>query len=90
VRYAIISLAAIAFMTWLNYLPSGDGFELGNLSGFEAPVRMIAFPLMAACAIALAARNQRLGIATVLVSIPTLFTLFFVIAFAIGVAIYGF
>ena len=51
---------------------------------------MIAFPLMAACAIALAARNQRLGIATVLVSIPTLFTLFFVIAFAISVAIYGF
>ncbi len=51
---------------------------------------MIAFPLMAACAIAYAARNQRLGIATALVSIPTLFNLFFVIAFAISVAIYGF
>ena len=89
VRYAIISLAAIAFMTWLNYLPSGDGFDF-SISGFEAAVRMIAFPLMAACAIALAARNQRLGIAAVLVSIPTLFTLFFVIAFVVSVAIYGF
>jgi hypothetical protein len=89
-RYAIISLAAIAFMTWLNYLPSAEGLELGDLSGFEAPMRMIAFPLMAACAIALAARNRRLGIATVLASIPTLFYLFFVIAFAVGVAIYGF
>jgi hypothetical protein len=45
---------------------------------------------MAACAIACAARNQRLGIATVLVTIPTLFNLVYVMAFAISVAIYGF
>lgn len=45
---------------------------------------------MAACAIALAARNRRLGVATALVSIPTLYGVLGVIAFAIGVAIYGF
>jgi hypothetical protein len=37
-----------------------------------------------------AARHQWLGTATVLVSIPTLFSLFSVIAFAIGVMIHGF
>jgi hypothetical protein len=50
---------------------------------------MIAFPLMAACAIALAARGQRLGLATLLVSIPTLYGVFAVIAFGIGVILYG-
>jgi hypothetical protein len=88
VRYAIIALAANVIMNWLNYMPSvvlhGLDFDISTL------VTMIAFPLMAACAIAYAARNQRLGIATALVSIPTLFNLFFVIAFAISVAIYGF
>jgi hypothetical protein len=45
---------------------------------------------MAACGIAYAARNQRLGIATALVSIPTFWFMFGVVAFAIGVSIYGF
>lgn len=45
---------------------------------------------MAACAIALAARGRRLGVATALVSIPTLFNVFGVIAFAIGVSLHGF
>jgi len=45
---------------------------------------------MAACAIALAARNRRLGIAAALVSMPTLFGLFGMLAFAIGVALHGF
>jgi hypothetical protein len=45
---------------------------------------------MAACAVALAARNQRLGLATALVSIPTLVNVFGVIASAIGVSLYGF
>ena len=45
---------------------------------------------MAACGIALAARSQRLGLATMLVSIPTLYSVFAVIAFGIGVFLYGF
>lgn len=92
VRYAIIALAAIAFMTWLNFMPSVvlHGLELRGTGAFETPVRMIAFPLMAACAIALAARNQRLRVATALASIPTFYSLLGVIIFAIGVSIYGF
>ena len=92
VRYAIIALGAVVLMTWLNYMPSvvRHGLEFGGIGAIETPAHIIAFPLMAACAIAYAARNQRLGLATALVSIPTLFNVFGVIAFAIGVAIHGF
>jgi hypothetical protein len=92
VRYAIIALAAVVFMTWLNYMPSVvlHGFELKGIGAFETPVRIIAFPLMAACAIALAARNQRLRLATALASIPTFYSLVGLMIFAIGVGIYGF
>ena len=92
VRHAIIALAAIVFMTWLNDMPSvvRHGLDFHGIGAFETPVRIIAFPLMAACAIALAARNQRLGLATALASIPAFHGLFGVIAFAIGVSIYGF
>jgi hypothetical protein len=45
---------------------------------------------MAACAIALAARDQRLRLATALASIPTFYSLVGLIIFAIGISIYGF
>jgi hypothetical protein len=93
VRYAIIALGAVVAMTWLNYMPSVVLHGLEFNSGFSAlqtTAQIIAFPLMAACAIALAARGQRLGLATALVSIPTLFNVFGIIAFAIGVSLYGF
>ena len=92
VRYAIIALAAVAVMTWLNDMPSVvlQGLSFKGIAAFETPVRIIAFPLMAACAIALAARNQRLALATALASIPTFYSLIELIVFAIGVSIYGF
>ncbi|XSC46050.1 hypothetical protein ACF1BQ_008855 [Bradyrhizobium sp. RDT10] len=87
-----MALGALVFMTWLNFMPSvvRHGLDFRGVSAFETPVRMIAFPLMAACAIAFAARGQRLGLATLLVSIPTLFGVIAVIAFGIGVFLYGF
>jgi hypothetical protein len=67
------------------------GLEFGSgLAALQTTAQIIAFPLMAACAIALAARDRRLGLATALVGIPTLFNVFGVIAFAIGVSLYGF
>lgn len=93
VRYAIIALGAVVAMTWLNYMPSVVLHGLEFNSGFAAlqtTAQIIAFPLMAACAIALAARDRQLGLATALVSIPTLFNLFGVVAFAIGVSLHGF
>ena len=91
-RYAIITLGALVLMTWLHFMPSvvRHGFDFDGVSAFETPVRIIAFPLMAACAIALAARGERLGLATMLVSIPTLYGVASVIAFGIGIFLYGF
>jgi hypothetical protein len=86
VRYAIIALGAVVAMTWLNYMPSVVLHGLEFNSGFAAlqtTAQIIAFRLMAACAIALAARARRLGLATALVGIPTLVNVFGVIAFAI-------
>jgi len=91
-RYAIMALGALVLMTWLNYMPSvvRHGLDFNGISAFETPAQIIAFPLMGACAIALAARNQRLGLAAMLVSIPTMYGVFSVVAFGIGIMIYGF
>ncbi|NOJ44951.1 hypothetical protein [Bradyrhizobium archetypum] len=91
-RYAVLALGALGLMTWLNFMPSvvRHGLDFHGVSAFETPVRIIAFPLMAACAIALAARGERLGLATMLVSIPTLYGVASVIAFGIGIFLYGF
>jgi hypothetical protein len=93
VRFAIIALGAVVMSTWLNYMPSvvrhGLGFD--NLfTTVQGTAQIIAFPLMAACGIAYAARGRRLGIATALVSVPTFWFWLGVIAFAISVSIYGF
>jgi hypothetical protein len=83
-----MALGALVLMNWLNYMPSvvRHGLDLGGLSA----IQIIAFPLMGACAIALAARKERLGLAVLLVSIPTLFDVLAVIAFGISAFLYGF
>jgi hypothetical protein len=91
-RNAIMMLGTLVLMSWLNDMPSvvRHGLDLKGLSAFETPMQIIAFPLMGACAIAFAARRQRLGLAAVLVSIPTLYGIFALIAFGIGVMVKGF
>ena len=91
-RYAIMALGALVLMNWLNYMPSvvRHGLDFNGLSAFETPMQIIAFPLMGACAIALAARSQRLGLATLLVSVPTLYGVMAVVAFGISVFLHGF
>jgi hypothetical protein len=91
-RYAVMALGALVLMNWLNYLPSvvRHGLDFGGLSAFQTPVQIIAFPLMGACAIALAARKEQLGLAALLVSIPTLFDVIAMIAFGISVFLHGF
>jgi len=91
-RYAIMVLGALVVMNWLNYMPSvvRHGLDFGGLAALQTPVQIIAFPLMGACAIALAARKERLGLAALLVSIPTLFDVLAVIGFGIGVFLHGF
>ena len=91
-RYAIMALGALVLMNWLNYMPSvvRHGLDFGGLAALQTSVQIIAFPLMGACAIVLAARKERLGLAALLVSIPTLFDVLAMIAFGISVFLYGF
>ena len=93
VRHAIIALGTIIIMSWLNDMPSvvAHGLEFRSVfSAVETTAKVIAFPLIAACAIAYAAHNEHLGRATFLVAVPTLFNVVLLVGFAIGVMIYGF
>jgi hypothetical protein len=93
VRYAVLALAPVVIMAWLNYVSKVVGhvpdFSRGDVV-METAAQIIAFPLMATCAIALAAYNRQLGIATALVSLPVIFNTAGIALFSIAVAIYGF
>lgn len=93
VRHAIIALGTIIIMAWLSDMPSvvAHGLEFRSaFSAVETIAKVIAFPLIAACAIAYAAHNEHPGRATFLVAVPTLFNVVLLVGFAIGVMIYGF
>ncbi len=93
VRHAIIALGTIIIMTWLSDMPSVVSHGLAFKSTFstiETTAKIIAFPLVAACAIAYAAHNEHLGRATLLVAVPTLFNLVLLVGFIVSVVKYGF
>lgn len=93
VRHALVALGTIMIMGWLSDMPSvvAHGFAVkGAFSAVETIARIVAFPLMAACAIAYAAHDRHLGSATLLVSIPTLFKVVLVVGFIVSVVKYGF
>jgi len=65
-------------------------FDFGIFSSsLDTSAQVIIFPLLGTCAMALAARGERLGIATMLIAIPTMVSLFYALSFLIGVLIYG-
>lgn len=92
--HAVIALAAMIVLTWLTYVPSiilnWTEFPGSGLGGAIVLLQAAAFPLLALAAAALAWRNERLVLATVFVSLPTIVGLVGVLAFAISVALYGF
>ncbi|MBR1247216.1 hypothetical protein JQ609_09750 [Bradyrhizobium sp. AUGA SZCCT0169] len=91
VRPAIVMLGAVIIVTWLKYMPTvmSSGLDAVGLGAIWSPAQIIAFPLVAVCAIGLAARDRRLLVATALVSLPTLFNIAAIIAIAIGLAMRG-
>lgn len=93
-RFAIMAIAGIVLLTALSYLPSAMLHGLhqsgSGLYGLHAAAKLILFPLMALAAIALAARDQRLGLATILVWVPMLAGILSLVAFSLGVGLYGF
>jgi len=90
--HAIPALGAIVLLAWLKYLALiPDGFDYGNLFvNLGNATQAFVFPLVGACAMALAARGEWLGIATLFIAIPTGVNLFNAVVFLIGVTIYGF
>ena len=90
VRHAILALGAGVILAWLTLIPAvgGHGYVFSGLLPDSA--QTIVFPLLGACAIVLAARDERLGLGTLLVGIPILSNLFNEMMFLIGVMIYGF
>jgi hypothetical protein len=92
-RLAIAAIAVRMLVTWLCDLPSiaihGIEWSL-TFGGIEVAGYQIGAPLIALAALYLARRNERLGLATLLVALPTIFFWLGVLAFAISVMIHGF
>jgi hypothetical protein len=92
-RLAIAAIALRILVTWLCDLPSIaiHGIEWSpTLGGIEVAGYQIGAPLIALAALYLAQRNERLGLATFLVALPTIVFWLGVLAFAISVMIHGF
>jgi hypothetical protein len=93
VRRAIMALAAVTPTTWLlDLLPSVimHGLDMEGTGGMIVAGQFFVLPLIALCALVLAWRNERLGLAALLAVVPTLLGMAMVVAFAISVMIYGF
>ncbi len=93
VRYAIAFLAVHMLVAWAMDLPgiAIHGLELTpDYGGAYAFCARFIYPLIAAGALLLAWRNQRLILATILVALPTVANWAGILVFALGVSIYGF
>ena len=92
-RLAVAAIALRILVTWLCDLPSiaihGIEWSL-TLGGIEVAGYQIGAPLLALAALYLARRNERLGLATILVALPTIFFWLGLLAFVISVMIHGF
>ena len=91
---AVCALAAIIMLNWLSDMVAVvlHGFDTAGSLGLTlvTALQIVGYPLMAACAIALALREERLVAAAILVTLPMLVSAGSIVAFAIGVAIDGF
>jgi hypothetical protein len=95
IRRAIMAIAAIPIVAWVtDDLPAlfihGVEFLQGGFGDLYLFVATVVLPVLAVAAMVLAYRNQRLVLAAVFASLPTLTGILSVAAFAIGVMIYGF
>jgi hypothetical protein len=94
IRDALLAMAAIIVMTWLNWLPSvarhGLDFKGTAFVNLQLLFQIVIAPLLAAIVAALAMRRRRTSLAIGLAVLPTLMSVLGVLIFGIGVALYGF
>jgi len=93
-RRAIPFIAGIGLLEWISYLPSivnhPANFPGTGIIGALLFAKMMIFPLLMLMAIVLACKNQRLVLAGVIASLPSIANWLMVVAFGVSVAIYGF
>lgn len=87
--FAIYAMAALIIVMWTSFLPTfvEQGLQLDGYMAIHTLYELIAMPLLAGVAAALATSRQK--IAALLVTLPTLLDLVSVIAFAISSAAFG-
>lgn len=94
IRSALVAMAVGILATWISYLPSValHGLDTGgSVAGMLfTTLQIILAPFVAGLVIALAVRHHRLPLATILAVLPTVLGVLAVVAFAIGVSVYGF
>jgi hypothetical protein len=91
---ALVSMAVVILVAWIAYLPSVrlHGFEMqgDGAGGMFTFLVLILPPILVMAITAMALTGTRLKLATLLAILPTLIGILAVVAFGIGVAIYGF
>jgi hypothetical protein len=93
VRWAVVAMAGVVLGRWLWYLPGPNGsLASKDLYVLVQPTIMLLIipPVLAACALVLARRNERLGLATLLVCVPVIYSNYEMALFVLAVSIYGF
>lgn len=92
-RPAIVALGILVLVAWAAELPSIaiHGFEFSaTVPGALLIAQRLVYPVLAVAAIGLALRTERLGLATLLVSLPAIIAIAAILAFAAAVMMYGF
>ena len=91
---ALVSIAIVILVGGISYLPSIQlhGLELqgDGVGGLFTVALIILPPILVLAIAALALTGSHLKLATILAVLPTLISILSVVAFGIGVAVYGF
>jgi hypothetical protein len=93
VRLAIIALALYNFIDFADWVQNGNLSEGIGRTFYAIQTTLFAYvinPLSSLAAIVLAVMGKRLKLAALLAAVPTLYFWAGVLAFGIGVMIYGF
>lgn len=93
VRWAVVAMAGVVLGRWLWHLPGPNG-SLASKDLYvllQPTIMLLVVPLVCTvAALVLAKSNQLLGLATLLVSVPVIYSNYEMALFAIAVTIFGF